>query len=63
MIKDDGRLFYNVNELTKLIPLSRNSIYKACETGEIRCVRIGKRVLVSKREVLRLAGEWEAHNG
>ena len=30
----------------KLLPLSRNSIYRACESGEIQCFRIGKRIVI-----------------
>ena len=57
MANNDGRLFYSVNELTRLLPLSRNSIYQAIQRGEIRSLRIGRRVLISKLEVQRLAGE------
>ncbi len=61
------RLTYNVREAAQALGLSRNSIYQACQKGEIRCLRIGKRVLISKLEVQRLlAGNSEvkeAQNG
>jgi len=56
MMADNERLFFTVQELAKVLPLSRNSIYQACSTGEIRCLRIGKRLLISKLEIQRLLG-------
>lgn len=45
---DNERLTYNVKEAAELLGLSRNSAYLACLKGEIPCIRIGKRILVSK---------------
>jgi len=57
MIADrNERLTYSVVEAARVLGLSRNSVYAACERGEIRCLRIGKRLLISKLEIQRLLG-------
>jgi predicted DNA-binding transcriptional regulator AlpA len=37
---------YNLEEVRKIIPLSKAGIYKACKEGTIPSLKIGKRVFV-----------------
>lgn len=39
-----------------LMPLSRNSIYAACNTGEIECIRIGKKIVIPTAPLRRKLG-------
>lgn len=43
------RLTLTVKEAAQLLGLSRNSAYQACLTGQIPHLKIGKRILISKR--------------
>lgn len=40
-------LYASVDEMTKIINLSRSSIYEMLARGEITAIKIGKRTLVS----------------
>jgi hypothetical protein len=40
----------------KLMPLSRNLIYAACNTGEIECFRIGKKIIIPTGPLRRKLG-------
>lgn len=51
------RLTYNVREAAKLLGLSINSAYQACLKGEIPCLKIGKRILISKMQLDRMFNE------
>jgi len=51
---NNGRLTYSVKEAAELLGLSKNSTYQACLTGEIPCLRIGKRVLIPKAKLEQL---------
>jgi excisionase family DNA binding protein len=47
-----------VEEFGRIIGIGRNSAYQAVERGDVRAVRLGKRILIPKTEVPRiLAGE------
>ena len=61
------RATYTVREVAQVLGLSRNSTYQACLKGEIRCLKIGKRILIPKAQLERLLfGDSEikpVHNG
>jgi hypothetical protein len=40
----------------KLLPLSRNLIYAACNTGEIECFRIGRKIVIVTAALRRKLG-------
>jgi len=48
------RLTYSVREAAELLGLSKNSTYQACLTGQIPCLRVGKRVLIPKSQLERI---------
>jgi hypothetical protein len=39
-----------------LMPLSRNLIYAACNTGEIECFRVGKKIIIPTAPLRRKLG-------
>ena len=41
---------------TRLMPLSLNLIYAACNTGEIECFRVGRKIVIPTRPLLRKLG-------
>lgn len=47
-MENNGKLVYSVKEVAGILNLSRNSVYSACLSGEIPCLRIGKRILIPK---------------
>lgn len=47
-------------DLAVLLGVSRTSVYRAVARGEIRAVRLGRRITVPLREVDRLLGESPA---
>ena len=48
----------SVEEFGQIIGIGRNSAYQAVERGDVRAVRLGKRILIPKTELTRiLAGE------
>lgn len=71
------RKIYTVDQVAKMLGISRNGMYRAIERGEIPSVRIGKRIVVPKHVVHKMLGEppdgeprdiidlpgWEAGNG
>ena len=57
------RLTLNVREAARVLGLSRNSVYQGCITGEIPCIKIGKRILIPRAKLERmLAGNNEGHD-
>lgn len=48
---------FTVPEAGQILGIGRNSAYEAVRRGEIRAVRIGKRLVVPKAEVRRILGE------
>ncbi len=68
-MENDGRLTYSVPEAAQLLGLSRNSAYQAILTGELPHLKIGKRILVPKVQLLKLlegnaeVGKPEVGNG
>jgi hypothetical protein len=41
---------------SKLLPMSRNLIYAACNTGEIECFRVGKKIIIPTAPLRRKLG-------
>jgi len=51
------RLTYSVwPDLAEILGLGRNGAYKAVNRGDIRAIRIGRRILIPKAEIERLLG-------
>jgi excisionase family DNA binding protein len=51
------RTTIDLPELARLLGVSRASAYRAVARGEIRAVRLGRRIVVPLKEVGRLLGE------
>ena len=49
-----GRATYTVTEAARLLGVSRNSAYEAVRRGEIPTIRIGRRILVPRRQLAEL---------
>ena len=63
-METNEKLCLSVAEVSKLLNLSRNATYQGCMTGQIPCIKIGRRVLVPKvRLEAMLAGKSEAKDG
>ena len=45
---------YSVEEVAKILGVSRNGMYRAIERGEIPSVRVGRRIVVPMAAVERL---------
>lgn len=48
MTKADKRLTFSVDEAAKLLGISRNSAFRAVQTGELPSIRIGRRILIPR---------------
>ena len=48
-------LLLRVSEAAELLSLSRSTLYQAITKGDVRVIRIGRSVRISRREVERLA--------
>ncbi len=48
------KLCWSVAEVSRLLDLSRNGTYQGCLTGQIPCIRIGKRILIPKIQLEKL---------
>jgi excisionase family DNA binding protein len=48
--KSAEMLAYTTEEARSQIPLGRNSFYEAVKRGDIPSVRIGKRILIPKKQ-------------
>jgi excisionase family DNA binding protein len=42
-------LTYSVDEVAKLLGLSRGCAYEGIRTGQIPCIKVGRRILVPRR--------------
>lgn len=49
---DDLPLTLSVRELMPILSVDRNTAYELIRSGQIRSVRIGRRILIPKAEVL-----------
>jgi len=47
----DQRAVFSVNEVAKILGLSRNSAYEGVRRGEIPCIRVGKRLLIPRHAI------------
>jgi hypothetical protein len=43
----------------RLIPLSRSSLYDALRRGDIKSVRVGRRLIIPRAAIAELCGEEE----
>ena len=50
---DDLPLTLSVRELMPILSVGRNTAYELIRSGQIRSVRIGRRICIPKAEVLR----------
>lgn len=50
---DDLPLMLSVRELMLILSIGRNTAYELVHSGQIRNVRIGRRIRIPKAEVLR----------
>jgi len=50
-------LTLTVREAAKLLGISRNTAYEAIARGEIPSVRLGKRLIVPRHQLMQLLGE------
>ena len=50
------RRTYSVEEVAEILGISRNSAYAAVSNGELKSVRIGRRIIIPKTEVDALLG-------
>lgn len=51
------KLTYTVEEVAKLLGLSRSSMYQAIRNNSVPSLRIGGRILISKIELEKLLGQ------
>ena len=56
-MKANERLTYSVTEAARVLGISRNSCYAACERGELPCLKIGKRILIPRARLDRLLSD------
>jgi excisionase family DNA binding protein len=60
---NEERLVYNVEEVQRLLSLSRATTYSLCNAGVIPTIRLGKRLLVPRHRLLEmLQGKGLAQN-
>jgi excisionase family DNA binding protein len=52
----DGRDAFSVEEVGKILQISRMSAYTAVKTGDIPAIRIGKRVIITRGALEKLLG-------
>lgn len=45
------KLAYSPRELIKLLSLSKNNIYRLLQTGDLKSVRVGGRILIPRQAV------------
>ena len=60
------RLTYSIEEVSRILGISRSHAYKAVETGQIPSIVIGHRKLVSKAvldEILSAKSNWNRAEG
>lgn len=50
----------SVSELLEILPLGKNSIYKLIKDGQIKCIRVGARIIIPKKCVIDFLNSVEA---
>ena len=58
-IPNDKPLALTVSEVSRLLNLSRGSTYEAIRRGEIPHIRIGRRILISKKAFERFLNRYD----
>ncbi len=58
----EDKLTMTVDEVASVLGISRGLAYEKCRTGEIPTVRIGRRLLVSRRALERMLDQCTATN-
>lgn len=48
---DDLPDFCTLGELVQVLPISKASIYRVAERGQFPCIRIGRRIIISRESV------------
>lgn len=56
-MNDGERLTLTVSETANLLGLSRNAAYQGVSTGEIPCVKVGKRILIPRLALEKMLAE------
>lgn len=46
---NDEKMVLTVKETAQILGLSRNSVYQGVLTGQIPCLKVGKRILVPRK--------------
>ena len=59
----DERLTVSVEDAARLLGISRGLAYEAARRGELPTVRLGRRLLVPRAQLLKLLGEAAPPNG
>jgi excisionase family DNA binding protein len=54
--RHDSRLIYTIDEVAALLRISRSTAYECAQTGELPVLRLGRRVLVTRRTLEQLLG-------
>lgn len=62
MQHNDERQTASIEQVARILGISRASAYRAAERGEIPCIRIGGRVLVPRSALDRLLGGQTPEN-
>jgi excisionase family DNA binding protein len=55
--KSDNRTGCTIRELAEELGVGLNQVYQAAKCGEIRVIRMGRRIIVPRSERARLRGE------
>jgi excisionase family DNA binding protein len=50
-MSQDEKVTYTAVEVEKILGLSRNSVYEGLHSGQIPCVKVGRRFLIPKAAV------------
>lgn len=56
-MQNGEKLALTVKETSELLGLSRNSTYQGVLTGEIPCVKVGKRILIPRLALEKMLAE------
>lgn len=51
MLNDYGDVL-TVNDIYKILPLGKNSVYELLNSGKIKVIRINKKILVLKEDLI-----------
>ena len=62
-LKPNQRLTLTVKEAAKIIGLSRNATYQACQQGLLPHIRIGRRILIPVKALEKMLAEAGKERG